>query len=57
MVNNINFIINYAFYYKKMRLLKLLKTISLEAIKQNVKSAKTNADFRRWQIIYFVSAY
>jgi len=40
-----------------MRVLKLLKPISLDTIKQNMKSAKNSADFRRWQIIYFVSAY
>ena len=40
-----------------MRILKLTTPISIEAIKQNMQSANGTANFKRWQIIYFISAF
>lgn len=40
-----------------MRTLKLTTRISGETIKEKMKTARNVSDFKRWQIIYFVSAY
>ena len=40
-----------------MRILKLTTPISVETIKQNMQSAKDSSHFKRWQIIYFISAF
>ena len=40
-----------------MRTLQLTQEISSDTIKDKMKSALTVADFKRWQIIYFVSTF
>lgn len=40
-----------------MRLLQSTQNLPLKIIKQNMQSAKSVSDFKRWQIIYSICAY
>lgn len=40
-----------------MRVLQLKRDVNQEEIKSKMKSAETVSDFKRWQIIYSLSAY
>lgn len=40
-----------------MKILKLNRPVSVKSIKDKMSAAKSSADFKRWQILYFVSCY